>query len=510
MKFISKNTIQFSLFVLACTLWVGIFFVLSEFIDSPSRGFNGFLIIVGHWGLICMATFFLLYVAAINKYFFSIFFPLFSLLGSILAFYRYAYKATLTPMLIDASLNNDLRTSLDVISAPLIFFVLTCLVISVLLVWFRFKHIVLNNHYGLLFLSLSLLWLIFSVNGRAKNSIFQRFPFSIYYNFSEYNKLQTQIATSRINPDPTLNVENTDSLIVILVLGESLRADHLSLNGYNRQTNPRLSLRKNIFSLPHVFSEYTNTNRSLPHLLTRADSVHTEFAFTETSFISLFKQCGFNTAWISNQDPGYTYVGFMKECDTIMYCHPEKSVYNYNEWLDEDLLPLTKKNIDNGSIQKLIILHTIGSHWYYNNHYSKKFEKFKPVTSSRIIAQCTPEEIVNSYDNTVLYTDFFLDELIEQLEKKNAILIYLSDHGETLGEDGAWLHASDNTASKNPACIIWYSDNYKNKNHDNIEALTKNRNKHLRTDFLYHSILDASNIPSKTIRKEMNIFYECK
>ena len=295
-------------------------------------------------------------------------------------------------------------------------------------------------------------------------------------------------------------------MIVVFVIGESLRADHLSLNGYNRLTNPRLTARKNIFSFPHILSEYTNTNRSLPHILTRADSAHTERAFKETSFVPLFKQCGFTTAWITNQDPADTYVGFMKECDKIMYCHPEKSVYNYNEWLDEDLFPLTKKIMELKSSKKLIILHTIGSHWYYNNHYSKPFEKFKPITTSRIILQCSPQEIINSYDNTVVYTDNFLDRLIKQLENKKAILIYLSDHGETLGEDGTWLHAGDNNASKNPACIIWYSDIYKKAFPNKSEGIKENKNKFIRTDFLYHSILSAGNIPSKTINSKLNIF----
>ena len=154
-----------------------------------------------------------------------------------------------------------------------------------------------------------------------------------------------------------------------------------------------------------------------------------------------------------------------------------------------------------------MILHTIGSHWYYNNHYSKTSEKFRPITTSRILAQCSPEEIINSYDNTVLYTDYFLDRMIKQIENKKAILIYLSDHGETLGENGEWLHAGDNTASKNPACIIWYSDSYNKTYPNKIVALKKNKDHFIRTDFLFHSILSAGNIPSKIIQNNLNIFH---
>jgi len=158
--------------------------------------------------------------------------------------------------------------------------------------------------------------------------------------------------------------------------------------------------------------------KSATIILTRADSANIEVAFTESSFIPLFKRCGFSTAWISNQDPADTYVGFINECDTTIYAHPEKSVYNYNNWLDEDLLFYTDKLLSKEYARNLFVLHVIGSHWYYNNHFSKKCELFKPVTQSRIIAQCSPEEIINSYDNTAVYTDYFLDKLIIQLENK--------------------------------------------------------------------------------------------
>ena len=489
-------------------MWVGTVFILSDFVDNPNSGVVGFIIVALHWGLICLATYFLIYLFAINKYVFAVFFPIFSLFGSVLAFYRYAYKATLTPMLVDATLNNDLRTSLDVISPTLVIFVLVCFAVSIIIVRIRFKKISIKHNFLHLTISLLLLYLVLTVNTRATTSIMQRFPFSVYYNLSEYNKLKSNISAIRTNPDSTLACNNKDTLTVVFVIGEALRADHMSLNGYKRNTNPRLSVRKNIVSFPFIFSEYTNTNRSLPHILTRADSVNTERAFNETSFVPLFKACGYNSTWISNQDPAVTYVGFMNECDTIIYCHPEKSVYNYNNWLDEDLLPLTNNVLEKKSPRNLIVLHTIGSHWYYNNHFSKPFETFKPVTSSRVIAQCTPEEIINSYDNTVVYTDCFLDMLIQQLEEKNAVLIYLSDHGETLGENGTWLHAGTSVASQNPGCVIWYSERFKAKFPDKITALNKNKNRHIRTDFLFHSILNAGNIPTKVIDNRLNIFHD--
>lgn len=501
-----QNLLRYLIFLLACTSWVGVFFILSEFIDYPKNDIISTLVILAQWAFICFCAGCLIYLLSANKYIFAVFFPLISILGSILTYYKLAYKATLTPMLIDAALHNDLRTSLDVVSPTLIVVVVMCLAISMAFVWVRFKKIQVDRAYLHFLIAIVLLYCFFNISPRIRISINQRFPFSVYANIAAYQYIQHEAATVRVDPDADLQFKSSDSLTVVFVIGESLRADHLSLNGYKRLTNPKLAVQKNIVSFPNIFSEYTFTNRSLPHILTRADSAHTELAFTETSFIKTFRKCGYATLWVSNQDYADTYTGLMKESDSIIFCHPEKSVYNFNLWLDEDLLPHVKRSLNKESNSSLIVLHTIGSHWYYNSHFSADFEKFKPITSSKVLSQCSPTEIINSYDNSALYTDFFLDELIKLLEHKKAILIYLSDHGETLGENGEWLHAGENSASKNPACIIWYSNSFNAQFPEKVNALKANKNGHFRTDFLYHSILNAGNIPSKRINSRLDIF----
>jgi glucan phosphoethanolaminetransferase (alkaline phosphatase superfamily) len=508
MKF-NKPVFSFLIFIVICSIWTGLLFILPDFLDNPMEGFKGLVITVFHWGLLTATSALLIYLIAINRYVFLVLFPLYSLIGSVLGFFRFAYKATLTPMLVDATLNNDLRTSADLISLELILFVLISISLSAISVWYRFKKMKLKNPLVHLIVITSILILLFSFDSRIKSSVVQRFPYNLYYNLSEYFRLNSQLKVEKTDFDPSFKYDsarNNDSLTVVLVIGESARADHFSLNGYPRQTNPSLENSNNVLSYPKIYSEYTYTNRSLPHLLTRADSASESIAYTEKSFITLFEKCNYRTEWISNQDPADTYIGFMKECDTIIYAHPEKSVYNYNEWLDIDLLPFVAKTLEKETPKNLFILHTIGSHWYYNNHYTKQFGKFQPETKSRVINQNQPEEIINSYDNTILYTDFFLNEIIKMLENKNALMIYIADHGETLGEEGMWLHAGDNDASKNPAFIVWYSDQYKNKYPEKVNALIQNKNLRWRTDFLFHSILSGCNIPSIVIHNDLNIF----
>ncbi len=409
-------------------------------------------------------------------------------------------------MIVDATLNNDIGTSIDVITPLQIITVLICVAISVFVVVYRFKRIELKKpllHFVGAFLSLII---VFSINGRTTNTFFQHYPFSLYYNLNEYHKLNVNQNLVRINPDSTLNYKSEDEITIVFVIGESLRADHLSINGYNRNTTPLLAKQKNIVSFANIYSAYTYTNPSIANIMTRADSLNLGRAHTEKSFISLFNSSDFYTAWLANQDATTSFYSFMKECDTLIYVRPEKSVFTYSSWLDEDLIPPFDLSLNKAYKNKLLIMHTIGSHWYYNSHYSDSLKLFNPVTKSKIISQNTTEEIINSYDNTVVYTDYILNTMITKLEKLNAVLIYLSDHGEALGEDGNWLHASENEYLKNPACIIWYSDLYLKKFPQKIAALQQNRNKRYRTDFLYHSILSAGNIPSEIIRDDLNVF----
>ena len=508
-KIITQLSQSLVFFVLICTIWVGVFFILPDFLDNPFKGFKGFVITFLYWGAVSFSSGFLIYLMAINKYVFAAFFPVFSMLGATIGFYRHAFKASLTPMLIEATFNASHEEVTTLISPQLIVFVSISFVISIFLVFLRFKKIKAKHHYLHLFIACIGLILVFNLSGRLKTNLFQRFPYNVYYSLSEYWSLRKSISQERIDFDPEFvcqpHQNGEDSLAVILVLGEAARADHFSLNGYHRDTNPLLAKRKNLHSLPNVYSHYTYTNASLPHILTRADSVNLDLAFNECSFISLFNKCNFRTEWISNQEASTNYVFFMNECDTIIYAHPEKSVYNFNYWLDVDLLPFVEQALDTYS-KNLLVLHTIGSHWYYNYHYPKEFEYFTPVTSSRIITQNTKEEIINSYDNTILYTDYFLDILIEMLMSKNAILIYIADHGEVLGEDNLWLHAADHEAAKYPACLVWMSEKYIYKNHDKLTALMANKDKKWKTDFVFHSILSAANIPSAIIQADLDIF----
>ena len=190
---------------------------------------------------------------------------------------------------------------------------------------------------------------------------------------------------------------------------------------------------------------------------------------------------------------------------------PFHSVLSFKKKKDFALLDQFNLDIiDNKN--RISTIHMIGSHWYYNNKYTKEFEKFTPVTNSKYVGALSEEQIINSYDNTILYLDYFLNSLIEKLKKssKETLLIYLSDHGEILGENGQWFHAQQNTASENPAMLVWYSENFKINNPEMVENILNNQHQKFSTDFLFHSILDISKIKGFEINKRQSIFSDFK
>lgn len=501
----AKSQLLFIVFVTVVSLVFSGLFITPYFLDTPVEGGSDLMKVIVYWAVCFVANTLLLGAFAAYSKVFNYFIYVYSLVGSVLAYARYAYKATLTPMLIDAALHNDWSTTFELLSTGGFVFVSVCLVLARLADIFR-NHVIPSRPLLSMVACITLLVVMYNCNFRIQTGLSQRFPVNVYSATNLY--LESYVGTEeRVNPDVrSYAVQRDDSLTVVVILGESLRSDHLALNGYSRPTTSTLNTLSNLVSLPNIYSEYTYTCRSLQHMLTRADSVCPDYAFSELSFITSLSLEGFRSYWVSNQDMTSVLSPFIAECDSAYFVHPEKSVYVYSDWYDSDMLPVLSGLLELPEPRNLILLHSIGSHWYYNNHCPDEMLRFTPVTNSREVSNCTPDEIVNSYDNTVVATDRFIADVVELLRSRNALLIYQSDHGEALGEGGEWLHANDSECNRNPACLIWYSDEYYKRNADKIERLKDNRLKRYRTDYLYHSVLYGANSGSALIDTAQVIF----
>ncbi len=503
--FKKEDDVKMWLYVMCITLCYGIFFTSVEFVDFSYQGFKDIFYNVIQWFLVVFISLGVFYILALNKYVFSVLFPVLTTISGVLAYYRFTMGVALTPMLIETALINDIRTNLQVVSWELIVYILFVLAVSLCLVYVRFKYIRVTSYKLHLILAIVLAFIPF-MQERYKNTIMFRMPQSLFYNLNEYCISRQSAAENRFAFDG-VDVDCTqDSVVVVLMLGESLRADHLSLNGYRRITNPNLANDSAVISLPNIYTEETLTHLCIPHIMTRADSVNTELAYVEPSFITLFRRAGFYTTWIANQEPTQNYSYFMNEGDTLIYANIIRSPYTYDLWLDGNMLNPCKEILNQGHAKDLIVMHSVGSHWWYNVHYPEEYRHFVPVVTKRVATQCTIEELVNSYDNTILYTDYVISEVINMLREKNAIFLYLSDHGEALGENGQYMHIDKSPYTQNPACLIWYSSKYYDNNKAEIETLKKNREKRYRNDFLFHSILDAADLTCDVKDTTLSVF----
>jgi len=296
----------------------------------------------------------------------------------------------------------------------------------------------------------------------------------------------------------------TKSEIYVLIIGESSRRDRWSLYGYNRDTTPHLKNMNNIIAFENVIAEWPLTQKSVPIILSRASATNFNPALAEKSVISAFKEVGFITYWFTTQ-PFDRFAGnvhiLADDSNTVMFF-----TRKYDEYLVKPTEDAIKKNkVINNKI--FIVLHSKGSHFKYSYRYPPKFRKYQ---DSGDITQ--KEEINNSYDNSILYTDYFISSVIETIKKENQIsaLMYVSDHGENLMDDERGLigHNFSNEYDFPVPMILWYSDKYKKEYPEKIMNAYKNRRIKINTSNVFYSLLDMANINIDGFDKSMSIFSE--
>lgn len=501
-----EKKVRFISFWLAISSLYALIFVSAEFAGSPVSGFKGFITLSIHWLIVSVTASALLFLIIVNRYICIVTLPIIFTASSIAAYYKLTLGLSITHTLIELALVNNMATWATVISPSLIALTLLTFIASIGVSIFRLRRVASPTHAVILTLTaLAVIAVPIKAIHKLKTPVIARMPFSFIYSIIDYNTNRKIIAQERNTFENTSVEISTDSITVVFVIGESLRADHLQLNGYKRQTTPLLSAEPDVVSIGKIYTEPYFTHSSVPRIITRADSLYPLRAYTEQSFITIFKKAGYSTAWISNQDACATYTYFMHETDTLVQCNSANTLYSYHKWLDTDMLPHFNNLMQGENPRKLIILHTIGSHWWYPSHYPDSMARFKPEVDSRIISEISQEQITNSYDNTIVVTDRFIHSLIERLRNENAVLIFISDHGESLGENGNYLHGADYPELHYPACFFWFSPAYEHLYPDKINALKANAQKEWTTDALFHTVIDAGDIMTSVLIPSQSI-----
>ena len=233
--------------------------------------------------------------------------------------------------------------------------------------------------------------------------------------------------------------------LVIVVVGETARADHFGLNGYERQTTPMLANRKNIVSFANASSCGTATAISVPCMFSldgRKEFKINQSDYTE-NVLDVLSKAGVSVLWRDN-NTGSQGVATRVEYERFNEAD-KNSVCDEVECRDIGMLGGLDDYIAKQDGDILIVLHQMGSHGpAYFKRYPKEYDVFSPACNSKELGSCTNEEIINAYDNSILYTDAFLNAVINFLEiqqdRYETSMIYMSDHGESLGESGVYLH----------------------------------------------------------------------
>ena len=323
----------------------------------------------------------------------------------------------------------------------------------------------------------------------------------------------------------TLNEQDN---LVVLLIGETSRYDHWQINGYERSTSPCLMARGDqIISFDSVFTIGNLTTVCVPYMLSRATPEMPRLYYHEPSVVDAFHEAGYQTAWIADQSFNNKFLmRIANSCDYAKYVTDN----GRGDFIDSVLLtPLhqvlttlnAKRSTNEGN---MIVLHSLGCHFKYSERYPDSFQQYTPDMKGINVremfrrvdeeaegfARLKPENmaiyknlktiLVNSYDNAICYTDYFIDQVIRELEAtgRPAVLVYVGDHGENLLDDdrNMFLHGTfgGSKYEYHVPLFVWASPEYRKLHSRQWNTMRANTSKCISTMTLFHSLLDLGDL----------------
>jgi lipid A ethanolaminephosphotransferase len=305
-------------------------------------------------------------------------------------------------------------------------------------------------------------------------------------------------------------------VLTVLVAGETARAQAFALNGYGRDTNPELA-KRDITYFADVTSCGTATAVSLPCMfsnLTR-EGYSQDRAIRQQNLLDVLTHAGLAVEWWDNNTGHQGNAArvpsrmMSAEDDAAACAMGECTDAVFLNRLDEVAATMTKDTV--------LVLHMIGSHGpAYHLRYPPEFEIFTPACKSTDFAQCSTEEIVNAYDNTILFTDHILAQMIDRLAAQDRVipaLLYVSDHGESLGEDGLYLHGAPwfmaPTQQTHVPMLIWLSDPWRATFGLDAGCLSAKADLPASHDNLFHTVLGMLDIRTSVHDPALDLTQGC-
>ena len=291
-----------------------------------------------------------------------------------------------------------------------------------------------------------------------------------------------------------------DPETVVLVIGETSRADNWQLYGYHRPTNPVLSKTEGLTVFTDYMSQSNTTHKSVPILLSLADAEDYTILYRTKGIMQAFREAGYHTAFISNQQRNHSFIDFLGEqADYCLFLHDSLS---RNADDIELLKPLRQQIKQNRGKRTFIVLHTYGSHFSYADRYPKAMRHFTPDHYDGAKAKYRLQ-LVNAYDNTIVHTDFLIGKVISTLSSEggSAAMLFTSDHGEDIFDDQRhlFLHASPFPSyyQLHVPLIAWTSPTYRIRHAEIAQSLISNSHKQAESNSVFHTLLSLGGVATQ-------------
>lgn len=446
------------------------------------------------------------------------------ILSSLAAYFMDSYGVVIDHHMIDNILRTDLAESRDLINGKLLLYLLVLGILPA--IWVYKVNIPKRPFFSELLSSVKVIVLALVISAIVVYPFTQFYasfirehkPLRYFTNPAFYIYSLVKFTKNQLKSQEKIQIKVIGSdakgldpsrELVVLVVGETVRADHFSLNGYDKLTNPYLAKEK-LVSFTQFYSCGTSTAESVPCMfsLLDKDDFSKSKARRMENLLDVLQHAGVNVLWRDNNSDSKDValrVAYQN------YKDPANNPVCDEECRDEGMLVGLDdyiKQHPTGDI--VIVLHQMGNHGpAYYKRYPKAFEKFMPVCKTNQLEKCSNEEISNAYDNAVLYTDYFLSKTIAFLKSHDkqfeTAMFYISDHGESLGENGVYLHGLPYMMAPDEqihvAAVIWLGDQFE----IGINDLLDKRDQHLSHDNIFHTMLGMLEIQTSVYQQEKDI-----
>lgn len=354
------------------------------------------------------------------------------------------------------------------------------------------------------------------------NSVYAILDLTVIPSEQRSGPMQALGEDARIAAHTAKGADTPHPPLLVLVLGETARSNNFSLNGYERLTNPLLA-KENVVSFRQVTSCGTSTAESVPCMFSHLGREGFAKRKNESeNLLDVLQRAGYAVLWMDNQS------GCKDQCDRV----PNVNTSSLNiagecedgecrdtvmlKRIDAELAKLPAEKRARGTV---VVMHQMGSHGpAYYKRTPVEFKKFQPECKENSLSQCDRQQVVNAYDNTIVFTDYFLSRLIgwlrAQEKTSSPAMLYVSDHGESLGENNLYLHglpygmAPD--VQKHVAMISWLSPGFERWSGVSTACLKNQRDRALSHDHLFHSVLGAMAVQTSVYQAERDLFVACQ